>query len=269
MSAMTPRTYTGLKILLEHNPYHDAQGRFTTAGNAKVVTKSPGSGRVDIPEDALKSAEEGRVTTALFKDTRHEILRKAGHKQETIDEMEHLFNEWGIGGKSQEFARKTILNAVDKKTDLGKAIIDHSAMETKIWEKFVEGHPKRVENHVKEVLRDFDRGDYVTVAGNQYHKRDIADGIVSRESIAEWAALDLGKPGFLFRAGSLGGRMESWTTKSTGAVTNNLTGATFRGKLNKKHWDELKKEGYSILAGPTRMMGSPGESEITLIKLNP
>ena len=115
---------------------------------------------------------------------------------------------------------------------------------------------------------DLEDGTGVTLFEGQYYKSDLDDGTITLQDIKDEAGTEKVMDVKLYRAGKLGGRLESWTQNSGGAVINNHSGQTFSGKLHERCWIDLKKEGYSILAGPTRMMGSPGESEITLIKLD-
>lgn len=221
-------------------------------------------------EMARKKAREssGFLGGVMLKPERHAYLTKKQHQQSLIDEMEDLFYRWGLGGTSQEQARQRILEEVDNKTPMGKLIIEHAEMETAVFEEFVDGKEERVATEFEKLKREIlSPGGHIHMYDNEYTKRDLDDGTITLDEIHEFVLYELGNPGMLYRAGTLGGRLESWTTNSKGASINNLTDQKFSGKLHKKDWSVLKSEGYSILAGPMRMMGAPGESEVTLIKL--
>lgn len=66
----------------------------------------------------------------------------------------------------------------------------------------------------------------------------------------------------IYRAGNRKSGVESWTTNEEGADMG-------YGGIGWDHWStikDLRKQGYRILGGMGRHLGSPGESEVTMVK---
>ena len=65
----------------------------------------------------------------------------------------------------------------------------------------------------------------------------------------------------VYRKGELGKTIESWTSNPEGAWMGRHIGVEHQASF-----EEIRKRGYSILGGGSKMMGAPGEGEITFIK---
>jgi hypothetical protein len=67
----------------------------------------------------------------------------------------------------------------------------------------------------------------------------------------------------VYRKGSIGHNIESWTSNIKGA---HMGASGHIGWDHQMSFEEMRKRGYLILGGGSRMMGAPGEGEITFIK---
>jgi hypothetical protein len=67
----------------------------------------------------------------------------------------------------------------------------------------------------------------------------------------------------VYRKGSIGHDIESWTSNIKGA---HMGASGHIGWDHQMSFEEMRKRGYRILGGGSKMMGAPGEGEITFIK---
>ena len=67
----------------------------------------------------------------------------------------------------------------------------------------------------------------------------------------------------VYRKGSIGHNIESWTSNIKGA---HMGASGHIGWDHQMSFEEMRKRGYLILGGGSKMMGAPGEGEITFIK---
>jgi hypothetical protein len=67
----------------------------------------------------------------------------------------------------------------------------------------------------------------------------------------------------IYRKGSIGHNIESWTSNIKGA---HMGASGHIGWDHQMSFEEMRKRGYRILGGGSKMMGAPGEGEVTFIK---
>ena len=92
----------------------------------------------------------------------------------------------------------------------------------------------------------------------------LNDQIELETSLHEyWASKAKASDVRLYRKGTLGKDVESWSSNEEGADM----GGGGIGYDHRTTFAERKKEGYRVLGGGSKTMGAPGEGEITLIKI--
>ena len=141
------------------------------------------------------------------------------------------------------------------------------------------GNDKKDYVSVKQILSEHGSGDEVQVKADtkiiELIYQDSPEGKVLRDiSRTETSLLraysekrkEEGESLTLYRKGEIGtDKIESWSTSSKGAWMGNIGHLTPDKEYNV---DDMLKEGYISIGGIGRMMGAPGESEITMIRLS-
>lgn len=177
----------------------------------------------------------------------------SGFEENNYQKMEQLLMNLGLGGEAQQKAKEEIIDAIRNKTSLGEILLEQISLETSLYEQWLSEYKSYIENEVQKAKESFD-------PKNNYYEYDFDNA----DEYGDYVRKELSENLYLYRKGDHGDIIESWTTNSDGADMGYGTiGWDYR-----KTFDELKAEGYQILGGVSKMMGAPGESEITLIKLN-
>lgn len=256
----------------EFNPYHDALGRFATAG--------VGSPDISVSHKLSLSADrELRVQTQgvfqagwnAFKDGPVEYLKQQGFTEEEVGftDSNHplsgargLIHLYSFGDKTQDRAMDEIKQHLRDNTRIGQVLRMNSDIEEQLYNTWDNGRQARYDQQAKEIERDFaprEKPRYKSEEDWQAEKQDKLDSL--RYDIME-------KPHYLYRLGKVGGRdIESWTTAEGGFQFDiRQGGRTGIGYTERKTIQQLHKDGYRILAGINLMSGAPGENEITFIR---
>lgn len=176
----------------------------------------------------------------------------SSYDENDYQKMDRLLTNLGFGGEAQRRAKEEIIDAIRNKTSLGEILLEQISLETSLYEQWLSEYKTYIENEVQKAKETFDP--------NNYYEYDFD----TADEYAEYVEFQLSRKLYLYRKGDHGDIIESWTSNPEGADM----GYGPIGWDHKKTFDELKAEGYQILGGVSKSMGAPGESEITLIKLN-
>ena len=187
-----------------------------------------------------------------------EIFLKKGFSQEEIGTVKKILSDYGGVAAQQKRAMETIIAEIKNDSRIGKLLRATSDLE----EAAVEGWQSGLENRIQKSLRDAkERWDLFGEA--QGFSKDYSD--FSEVETAIRMRLEKEASLVVYRKGDLGRPIESWTEDPLGADT----GAGHR--LTPDHamtLSEMHKRGYNILGGTCRMMGAPGEMEVTFINFD-
>jgi hypothetical protein len=232
----------------QFNPNHDDKtGKFT----GRVGASS-------LPDNVLarfESPYEMRPINLMIDPERRAWLEARGHSSETFDKVRALFWEHGIGDETQRIADQKIMEELRANTPVGKCIRDLSTLENLLYDEWTKRAKKRFEGAFREAKKELESfGTY-----NGYE-------IESLRELKKYVADKVYHTQYVYRKGDPKNRkdIECWTTHSSGADTGGL------GRLTpnmKSSIEDLRRDGYQILAGIGMMMGAPGEGEVTFIKM--
>jgi hypothetical protein len=187
-----------------------------------------------------------------------EIFLKKGFSQEEIETVKKILSDYGGVAEQQKKAMETIAAEIKNDSRIGKLLRATSDLE----EAAVEVWQSGLENRIKEALKAA-KEDWDLFGQAEGFSKDYSD--FSEVETAIRMRLEKEASLVVYRKGDLGRPIESWTTDPLGADI----GAGRR--LTPDHamtLSEMHERGYSILGGPCRMMGSPGEMEITFINFD-
>jgi len=182
-------------------------------------------------------------------------FKRLGFSDEAIQEAKALLQGHGSVESIQKWSDAEILKHLsDPKSKVGDVIRASMAMEEKSYLEWKKGAAFRLERKRKELESSWDI----------FYKAEAKEsGITTFEEFWEsekWKYEE--KPIRVFRKGSLDSAIQSWTTDERGAWTGT-------GRITPDHMrtvDQLLEEGYKPLGGFSRMMGAPGEAEVTFVK---
>lgn len=185
-----------------------------------------------------------------FREPMANHFRRAGHSDEAIGAMEKLYDHHRIGGEGLDKVHDQIAHHIRSGDDVGRVMMHKSDVEHRHVDEYLKGRP---EYHARQVKDAHD--DYEWAGDKEYETREQ---FARRQGVPEHPQKDV----TLYRKGSVEGRpVQSWTTDPRGAHMGN---AGHIGVDHSMTLTQAKERGYKVLGGFATMMGSPGESEITL-----
>lgn len=204
--------------------------------------------------------EYAQPVNLTLKDTRHGALRAEGHQQDAIDEVERLLTAHGQDAASQRRAHDEIKQHIANDTPVGRALLDHIELEESALDAYDREHDRRVEDAEKR-------------ARQEHRENRWSSDFESEDDAAEDARkrMERRRGHKVYRAESEGEdarHIHSWTTQRGGAGSSLAgRGASTFAPTKEAKLEDLRKQGWRVLGGVGRMMGAPGESEVTLIHL--
>lgn len=187
-----------------------------------------------------------------------EIFLKKGFSQEEIGTVKKILSDYGGVAAQQKKAMETIAAEIKNDSRIGKLLRATSDLE----EAAVDVWRSGLENRIKKALRDA-KENWDLFGQAEGFSKDYSD--FSEVETAIRMRLEKEASLVVYRKGDLGRPIESWTADPLGADI----GAGRR--LTPDHamtLSDMHKRGYSILGGTCRMMGAPGEMEITFINFD-
>ena len=284
---------------------------------SSLVSRELSSARESVVAKKLeKEILSGKLnpTLGFGKEIRHAYLRELGVDQVSIDEMDKLLYEYGLGYEIQKSAMAKISKEMTLDTALGNALRKQIALESmsadllskriEISNEKYEADKSNAASELRSVWEDkreywlnqlnsrrdaVYRGDPYTAITNLYMSKIEAE-------IASYGGMDLTRQSVdnfddfmteydqyagsnpssseivLYRAGPTATRnIESWSTNPESTAFTGERGAVSflrdGAEPAKMTLTELRSKGYQPLGGFTNMMGAPGESEVTMIRV--
>jgi hypothetical protein len=187
-----------------------------------------------------------------------EIFLKKGFSREEIETVKKILSDYGGVAEQQKKAMETIAAEIKNDSRIGKLLRATSDLEEAAVEVWQSGLENRIQKILKAAKEDWDLFGQAEGFSKDYSDFSEVETAI-RMRLEKEASL------VVYRKGDLGRPIESWTADPLGADI----GAGLR--LTPDHamtLSEMHERGYSILGGPCRMMGSPGEMEITFINFD-
>jgi len=206
--------------------------------------------------DISRARDASTPSGAMSNDRRHEILSEAGHSEEAIRETDEVLNMLSDTG-AQEAGREKLEGHLNAQDEVGKCLEDQIDLESALLDEYVTGANERVERKISSLRADAEAGlleEFDPSLG------DDLDEFINRERrIEKRKELHVGRKGEVGETSSA----ESWSTATGGADF----GSGAAGYDVKSRLDVVRdKMDYDVLGGLGKMMGAPGEAEITFIK---
>ena len=187
-----------------------------------------------------------------------EIFLKKGFTREEIETVKQILKDYGGVSAQQKKAMETIVAEIKNDSRIGKLLRATSDLEeaaVKVWQSGLEN---RIQARIKAAKEDWD-----FFGAAEGFSKEFSD--FSEVEAAIRAMLEKANNIMVYRKGDLGRPIESWTTDPRGA---NIGGGLRLTPDHAMTLSEMHKRGYRILGGVCRMMGSPGENEITFINFD-
>lgn len=208
----------------------------------------------------IEAAEQGKTNPLSGKRGVEFFTKTLGHSESTWKEVRALLDAHGSTKGIQEKADAKIKEMLIGDSRKSKLLRDIASAETRLLRAYYEGHVKRVELMIKDIEKNLAQNKRLGIA-DEYMIEDMESEI----DFLRKRQYDMPK---LYRGGSLNpGEVESWTTDSRGAQTTYIGGSSRIAPTNARDIGEMLDEGYISIGGIGRMMGAPGESEVTMILL--
>jgi RNAse (barnase) inhibitor barstar len=210
--------------------------------NQQLHDPHKGGGTKDTA--AFKKAAElfttfsGARWGAMTPDEWNSHFAELGYKEEDVKELDTLLRGHGAGGDTQKVVDARLAELANEKSSLGDTLREQIRLEDALHEEYIKSLDSlwdRTQMLYEDPLRvDFEAG---------YEK--------------------------LYRMGDVGKAVQSWTRHPGGAQTSPITDPGSRMTPDSViDVRDLQSKGYHVLGGYTKMMGAPGEGEITLIRAN-
>jgi len=187
-----------------------------------------------------------------------EIFLKKGFSREEIETVKKILSDYGGVAEQQKKAMETIAAEIKNDSRIGKLLRATSDLE----EASVEVWQSGLENRIQKALRDA-KEDWDLFGQAEGFSKDYSD--FSEVETAIRMRLEKEASLTVYRKGDLGRPIESWTTDPLGA---DIGGGRRLTPDHAMTLSEMHKRGYKILGGVCRMMGAPGEMEITFINFD-
>jgi hypothetical protein len=187
-----------------------------------------------------------------------EIFLKKGFSREEIETVKKILSDYGGVAEQQKKAMETIAAEIKNDSRIGKLLRATSDLEEAAVEVWQSGLENRIQKILKAAKEDWDLFGQAEGFSKDYSDFSEVETAI-RMRLEKEASL------VVYRKGDLGRPIESWTADPLGADI----GAGRR--LTPDHamtLSEMHERGYNILGGTCRMMGAPGEMEITFINFD-
>lgn len=222
--------------------------------------KTPWRTSEGVELTAIEAAELGKTNPLSGKHGVEFFTKTLGHSESTWKEVRDLLDAHGSTKGMQEKADAKIKELLLGNSRKSKLLRDISSTETSLLRAYYNGHVKRVELMIKEIEENLAQNKRLGIA-DEYMIEDMESEI----DFLRKRQYEMPK---LYRGGSLTpGKVESWTTNSKGAQTTHIGGSHRITVTHARDISEMLDEGYISIGGIGRMMGAPGESEVTMILL--
>ena len=206
--------------------------------------------------DRIKASKD--PSNLMLQSEYEEIFLKKGFSREEIETVKKILSDYGGVAEQQKKAMETIAAEIKNDSRIGKLLRATSDLEEAAVEVWQSGLEDRIKKALKDAKENWDLFGEAEGFSQDYSDFSEVETAI-RMRLEKEASL------VVYRKGDLGRPIESWTADPRGADI----GAGRR--LTPDHamtLSEMHKRGYSILGGTCRMMGSPGEMEITFINFD-
>ena len=235
----------------EGSGYHGHAGRPGSVGGS-----APSSGPTGIlrglPLQTYESSKDH--LSGIGTESVNALMRQAGISDEVTEKVRDLVAAHGWGGESQKRADAEIISEIESQTELGQGLMKMAEINQAVYDLWESNQERRLQGKLDETKQNWERG-YV-------YGHDTLDSALDS---VRWR-MDSEK--YLYRLGKKEGKVQSWTTSEEGFQYDIREGGrTGIGWTHRSTMDNLKKEGYMILAGSALLSGATGENEITLIRV--
>ena len=206
--------------------------------------------------DRIKASEH--PSNLMLRHEYEEIFLKKGFTREEIETVKKLLSDYGGVAAQQKKAMETIAAEIKNDSRIGKLLRATSDLEEAAVEIWQSGLEDRIKKAIKAAKEDWD-----LFGQAEGFSKDFSD--FSEVETAIRMRLEKEASLVVYRKGDLGRPIESWTTDPLGA---DIGGGRRLTPDHAMTLSEMHKRGYKILGGTCRMMGSPGEMEITFINFD-
>jgi hypothetical protein len=241
-----------------HRGGSQPKGDAPPLSNKLMQTKTMREALAEIAQGHTHSLMAGRERYAKH-------FTDLGIARETFDEMYKLLDAYGGVKSQQAYAIPKILEALQSDSPLGDAFRLQVQTETALMQALLDNEPKHNEQLIARMAEDWDwekrlnsHADEIQVGGEYWDANDREGFLATQRKILER------DPFTLYRKGSLDQPIQSWSQNSRGAWMGNA------GHIGVDHSMTYKDvlDQYYVLGGFAKMMGAPGESEVTLIRID-
>ena len=209
---------------------------------------------------------------AFYPGERASHFELLGHSKESVEDMDRLLDNYSYGDPEQRNIEAQIIGHIVAGDDVGQAIKDQINLEDRLLKVWIEGNDARLVDERKSFEGDwawyFPRQGGLNV-GDAWYGADYG----RTEGEAKAAAWDATKNFYeswnseIYRKGTTkqpGDYIESWSEDPHGAAMAG-PGSNIGWDVSMR-MDELYSNGYHVLGGYAKLMGAPGEAELTLIR---
>lgn len=260
---------TGLHLEFGYVLFSSRNGSETEILLSEIVHQDEWKYSEDQPRDERGRFTSGRNEATGLKDV---------EGSRSVAELESLLEKSYSGYWNREGQQVTIHQAVIE----GRTHPLAGPAGDQFYESL--GHSKEAIEELRKVLDDHGQGGAAQVFADQRIITGLSEqspfGAALRDTaITETLLLNVRSSAFekennvpmmLYRRGDTGiNKVESWTANARGAQTQHTGGSRRIQPDKEKSVSEMLSDGYISIAGIGQLAGSPGESEITMIKLGP
>jgi hypothetical protein len=187
-----------------------------------------------------------------------EIFLKKGFSREEIETVKKILSDYGGVAEQQKKAMETIAAEIKNDSRIGKLLRATSDLEEAAVEVWQSGLENRIQKILKDAKEDWDLFGQAEGFSKDYSAFSEVETAI-RMRLEKEASL------VVYRKGDLGRPIESWTADPLGADIGGGHRLTYDHAMT---LSDMHERGYNILGGTCRMMGAPGEMEITFINFD-
>jgi hypothetical protein len=206
--------------------------------------------------DRIKASEH--PSSLMVQPEYEEIFLKKGFTREEIETVKKLLSDYGGVAAQQKKAMETIAAEIKNDSRIGKLLRATSDLEEAAVEVWQSGLENRIKKALRGAKEDWDLFGEAEGFSKDYSAFSEVETAI-RMRLEKEASL------VVYRKGDLGRPIESWTADPLGADIGGGHRLTYDHAMT---LSEMHERGYNILGGTCRMMGSPGEMEVTFINFD-
>ena len=206
--------------------------------------------------DRIKASND--PSNLMLQPEYEEIFLKKGFSREEIETVKKILSDYGGVAEQQKKAMETIAAEIKNDSRIGKLLRATSDLEEAAVEVWQSGLEDRIKKALKAAKENWDLFGEAEGFSQDYSDFSEVETAI-RMRLEKEASL------VVYRKGDLGRPIESWTADPLGADIGAGRRLTPDHAMTLR---EMHERGYKILGGTCRMMGAPGEMEITFINFD-